>query len=124
MSTNSEEELREHIRQFLREFKSLMWQGDFQVFTNHLKNRETLVRLGLTYKNREEEILGISVENYSSGPNKDTLHDGYFWVFGKMLGKLEIYIKLKIVEYGNGNESAVCYSFHISEAPLKYPFRQ
>lgn len=124
MDNHSEEELRDHIRQFLREFKTLMRQGYFQIFTNHLKNRETLVKLGLTYGNRLEEIQSLSLENYSSGPDKDTLHDGYFWIFGKMLGEFEIYIKLKIVEFGNGSERAVCYSFHISEAPLKYPFRK
>ena len=124
MPNNSDDELREQIRQFLRDFKTLMRQDYFQISTNHLKNRDTLVKLGLTYRNREEEIHSLSLENYSSGPDKDTLHNGYYWVFGKLLGESEIYIKLKIVEYGNGNECAFCYSFHISEAPLKYPFRQ
>jgi hypothetical protein len=39
------------------------------------------------------------------------------------LDVIEIYIKLKIVSYNNGNERAVCFSFHPSEHPLKYPFR-
>jgi hypothetical protein len=61
--------------------------------------------------------------DYSSGPNPDEYHSGDYWVFGKDLDAIEIYIKLKIVSYNNGNERAVCLSFHPSEHPLKYPFR-
>jgi hypothetical protein len=124
MPNNPDDELREKILQFLSDFKTLMRQDYFTIKDNHLKNRDTLLKLGLTYKNRNEEIFNLSLENYSSGPSMDALHKGYYWVFGKLIGDDEIYIKLKIVECGNGDEYALCYSFHISEAPLKYPFRQ
>jgi len=119
----SEDELRGQVLSFLKDFKELMGQGHYYV-KEHFKNIQTLMDLGLTTRLRDEFILSIALEDYSSGPNPDELNPGYFWVFGKGLDSTEIYIKLKIVIYNNGNEQAVCISFHPLEHPLKYPFRR
>ncbi len=118
----SEEELRRQILNFLKDFKELMGQGHYFVKEHH-KNIQTLKDLGINARIRDEIILSVALEDYSSGPNPDEYHPGYYWTFGKNLDAVEIYIKLKIVSYNNGNESAVCFSFHSSENPLKYPFR-
>ncbi len=118
----SEEELRRQILNFLKDFKELMGQGHYFVKEHH-KNIQTLKDLGINARIRDEIILSVAMENYSSGPNPDEYHPGYYWIFGKDLDAIEIYIKLKIVSYNNGNERAVCLSFHPSEYPLKYPFR-
>lgn len=119
----SEEELRFHILNLLKDFKELMGQGHYYVKEHH-KNIQALRDLGINARLRDELILSVAMDNYSSGPNQDEYHPGYYWVFGKNLDNVEIYIKLKIVSLNNGNEKAVCLSFHPSEHPLKYPFRK
>jgi hypothetical protein len=115
-------ELRSQILDFLKDFKDLMGQGCYLV-QNHLKNLEALGDLGINLRQRDETILSLSLENYSSGPTVDEYKPGYFWVFGKWLGEVEIYIKLKIVTFNHGKERAVCISFHRSEWALKYPLK-
>ena len=117
----SEEELRRQILNFLKDFKELMGQGHYFVKEHH-KNVQALMDLGINARLRDEIILSVAMEDYSSGPNPDEYHPGYYWIFGKNLDAVEIYIKLKIVSYNNRNERAVCFSFHSSEHPLKYPF--
>ena len=119
----SEEELRFHILNFLKDFKELMGQGHYYVKEHH-KNIQALRDLGINARLRDELILSVAMDDYSSGPKPDEYHPGYYWVFGKNLDNVEIYIKLKIVSLNNGNEKAVCLSFHPSEHPLKYPFRK
>jgi hypothetical protein len=119
----SEEELRFHILNLLKDFKELMGQGHYYVKEHH-KNIQALRDLGINARLRDELILSVAMDDYSSGPNPDEYHPGYYWVFGKNLDNVEIYIKLKIVSLNNGNEKAVCLSFHPSEHPLKYPFRK
>jgi hypothetical protein len=118
----SEAKLRRQILNFLNDFKELMGQGHYFV-KEHYKNMQTLKDLGINGRMRDEIILSVAIENYSSGPNPDEYHPGTYWIFGKDLDTIEMYIKLKIVSYNNGNEMAVCFSFHPSEHPLKYPFR-
>ncbi len=122
MEDFSEEDLRSYILNFLKDFKELMEQGHYFIKEHH-KNILALRDLGINARIRDEIILSVAMEDYSSGPNPDAYHLGYYWVFGKNLGPTEIYIKLKIVSYKKGNEKAVCLSFHPSEYPLKYPFR-
>lgn len=119
----SEEELRFHILNLLKDFKELMGQGHYYVKEHH-KNIQALRDLGINARLRDELILSVAMDDYSSGPKPDEYHPGYYWVFGKNLDNVEIYIKLKIVSLNNGNEKAVCLSFHPSEHPLKYPFRK
>ncbi len=119
----SEEELRRLILNFLNDFKELMGQGHYYVKEHH-KNIQALRDLGINARLRDEFILSVAIDDYSSGPNPDEYHPGYYWVFGKNLDAVEIYIKLKIVSFNNGNERAVCLSFHHSERPMKYPFRK
>src|SRR5690606_2995550 len=87
------------------------------------KNRQGLIDSGLTKKNFANEILILSLLDFSQGPKEDSRHPGEYWVFGKKyLGK-EFYIKLKIAETPDGHREALCISFHRAEWPLNYPFR-
>ena len=119
----SEEELRRYILSFLMDFRELMGQGRYFVKGHH-KNIQALIDLGITAKIRDEIILSIAIEDYASGPHPDEYQAGDYWVFGKFVDAIEIYIKLKIVSYNNGAEKAVCISFHPSERPMQYPFRR
>jgi len=121
MDDKNMDELQKFIRQFLEEFKVLIYGNKLSI-ADHLKNRYALLELGFTGKQRVEIILSLSVLDYSSGPIKDIYKPGVYWVFGKIIGNEEIYIKLKIVELDD-EEYAICLSFHKSENPLKYPFK-
>jgi hypothetical protein len=113
-------ELRKLVHEFLLEFKNLIYENRFHIKPN-IKNKEGLLELGLTRTQREEIILSLSVTDYNSGPIKDKLNPGYYWVFGKQIEGIEVYIKLKIIEE-RGVEYAVCFSFHRSESSLKHPY--
>ena len=113
-------ELRKLVHEFLLEFKNLIYENRFHIKPN-IKNKEGLLELGFTRTQLEEIILSLSVTDYNSGPENDEYKPGYYWVFGKQIDSLEVYIKLKIVDE-KGNEYAICLSFHRSEFPLRYPF--
>jgi len=121
MDDKSENELLKCVRQFLSEFKDVIYANGLRII-ERLKNKDALLELGLTSNQRKEIILSLSVLDYNSGPIKDIYKSGVFWVFGKTIDSAEIYIKLKIVEQDD-EEYAVCLSFHKSENPLKYPFK-
>jgi len=88
----------------------------------HGQDRPDTPSLGLTRGNCKDEILALSVLDYSLGPQPDLNRSGEVWVFGKSISGLEIYIKLKIVETPS-SEAAVCLSFHIAERPMAYPLK-
>ncbi|MCD4673134.1 MAG: hypothetical protein K8R77_10765 [Anaerolineaceae bacterium] len=122
MDKMPEDELRGHILSFLVDMKELISQGDYDVKT-HYKNRQTLIDLGLNNRLREGFLLSLTLPDYSSGPTPDEYKPGHYWVFGTHIDGIEIYIKLKIVTYNDGNERAICFSFHAAEHSLNYPFR-
>jgi hypothetical protein len=111
------------VRHFLRTFKEIAASRGIHII-NREKTDNTLIRLGLTRTNCKEEIMNLSVLNYSSGPDPDFSQPGRapLWIFGKEVKGHEIYIKLKVVE-GVSVDSALCISFHISEESLTYPFK-
>ena len=84
------------------------------------KNAQTLVDLEISPKYRDTVIINLGVEDYSEGPVIDTLNQcGEMWVFGKDVKEREVYIKITL---GKG-ASALCFSFHIAEHPMNYPFK-
>ena len=110
------------IRDFLMEFKKIMVKGRGLDIVNRRENIDALAKLGLTKKNLKEEIMALSVENYCEGPEPDKDRPGYVWVFGKQIGRQEIYIKLKIAQVGK-EKIAKCLSFHAAKFPLCYPYQ-
>jgi hypothetical protein len=115
-----ESELRKYVLQFLKELKDLIHENGLFVLP-HQKNKEALIDLGLTVKLRVEIVLSLSVSDYSAGPIRDEYEPGDYWVFGKKIDGVEVYIKLRITEK-SGYERAKCLSFHKAERPLNYPF--
>jgi hypothetical protein len=115
-------QLEQQIGWFLRDFKRLMDQRRYYIKGKHLKNAQTLVNLGLSERQRDDVIHALEISNYYAGPKKDDYHQGDYWEFGTKIDEIEIYIKLKIVICDNGDEYAICYSFHQAEFPIQYPF--
>ncbi len=108
---------------FLKAFKLIVAQERGLDVIPRVENRDALIRLGLTERNRRQEILSLSVEDYCSGPEDDINRPGKVWVFGKKVAGKETYIKLKIAQVA-GRKIAKCLSFHEAKHPMSYPFRE
>lgn len=116
MATKAEIEL------FLKDFR---FKLDFWglLFQNRLskKNFQTLTDLEFSVEDVKKELRALVVSNYSEGPIPDTLYDGApMWVFGKMVSKREVYIKITM---GPPNDRVICISFHYPEHDLAYPYK-
>ena len=111
---------RTEVERFLQQFKVKV--DVFGVFfLNRDKNLNALNELGITPIERLSIVKSIEVEDFSDGPIKDQLNDfGEMWVFGKDVVDKEVYIKITL---GKPNMSTIVVSFHVSEYPLSYLFR-
>lgn len=112
----------EDVRKFLLEFKQVVTSGSGIDLVPRRETLETLRLLGLTKRNLEETILGLSVADYCNGPEPDRDRPGEIWEFGKDMDGHEVYIKLKLASSG-GTKMAKCVSFHKAKYPLKFPYR-
>ncbi len=113
---------KEEIRKFLKEFKEIASKGRGIDVIPRRANIENLAQLGLTKKNRNEEIMMLSLADYCKSPGSDVDKPGDVCVFGKQIGGKEVYIKLKIAQV-NDNKIAKCISFHAAKFPLDYPYK-
>ena len=113
---------KDEVRRFLRYFKEIAASKGIYIVDREKTDR-TLIDLGINRAQCKDEIISLSVLDYSSGPDPDFSRPGAapFWIFGKMVKGIEIYIKLKVVE-GIARDRAICVSFHIAEESLYYPF--
>lgn len=110
----------EKVKQFLLDFKHAATTPSGVDLVPREVNMLTLSYLGITKKNLEEILLGLSVVDYCKGPVHDKDKPGELWEFGKDMDGQEVYIKLKVVKDKN---IAKCISFHIAKYPMKYPFK-
>jgi hypothetical protein len=110
------------VNSFLRRFKAIVTTGRGLDIIPRPVNNETITRLGLTRETVKNEILGLSVEDYCSGPEPDQDRSGEIWIFGKEINNHEIYIKLKIAVVGTV-QIAKCISFHEAQFPINYTLK-
>lgn len=110
------------VNTFLRKFKAIVTTGRGLDIIPRPINNETIIMLGLTRETVKNEILGLSVEDYCSGPEPDQDRPGEVWIFGKEINNYDIYIKLKIAVV-NQIQIAKCISFHEAQYSIKYTFK-
>ena len=109
---------KDEISQFLRQLKSVRSVGQL-FFADRPVNKQTILDLEITAKQREIYINELVFEDYSEGPlENDQYGTNPMWVFGKTIKKKEIYIKITIAEL-----NVICISFHTSQHPMNYPFK-
>lgn len=123
MIAENDTKLRLYIENFLRDFKELLGQSAYYINTTHIKNKKTILKLGITKIQLIDILYTLNPEDFSEGPIIDKYHPGVLWIFGKEVDCVEIYIKLKIINKPSGDEHAVCISFHESEYPMIYPLK-
>jgi len=104
---------------FLAKAKELLQQNRY-ILVPREKNMKALARLGWNESRLMDFLMGLSTDNYSSGPEEDRdCPPEEVWVFGHEIDGAEYYIKLKIRLEA---EELLCISFHEAERPLNTLF--
>ena len=111
---------KQQVARFLEAFQRSMAKVGWLWIMNRDRNRDGLVAVGITKRQREDVIRSLAPEDYCSGPLPDETRPGDVWVFGKHVEGTEVYIKLKLTQ----TEAPKCLSFHPAEYKLRYPFRE
>lgn len=112
---------RQQVELFLRALQEKIRYMDV-AFRPRDKNLDTLAELEITPVKRIECLMSLKVEDYYSGPNKDT-HDPTrpdYYEFGIQVKGKEVYIK---ISPGLTGRRVDCMSFHIAEFPITYPLK-
>jgi len=86
------------------------------------KNLDALAELDITPIKRIEYLLALKVEDYYSGPNKDTYDPSKpdYYEFGIQIKGKEVYVKISL---GLQGKMVDCMSFHIAEFSMSYPLK-
>ena len=113
---------RAFVTAFLKEFKGIAGEKGIYLI-NREKNRQALVSLNITETNAKDEIMSLSAADYCAGPEPDKRQPGDIWEFGRSIGGVDVYVKLKLAELPDGEKIAKCISFHPAEHALRFPLR-
>lgn len=115
---------RQQVQSFLQRAKYLVEIGQ-RYIQQREATRRTVAHLTITYSHVWDVVLGLSVDDYVSGPQEDDnpRFPGSIWVFGVCIeDSPEIYLKLKMDEEAPQG-LLVCLSFHFSDRQMRYPYR-
>lgn len=113
---------RYYITSFLEEFDNHLKEGNY-LLVKRVRTDQTLTSLEFTTKNLLQELVTLTIEDFSSGPEPNDDFDGYVMIFGKNICGQEIYIKIATTDQTGVTRMAVCISFHDADYPLKYPYK-
>ncbi|OKL42075.1 toxin [Pontibacter flavimaris] len=112
---------REDVKRFLSDFHTKLSVFSILFRDERGKNSRALLELEITPTSRREIIEELELNDYCEGPLEDTLYGvAPMWVFGKVIRKKEVYIK---VSMGRPGSNVICISFHVAEKPMVYPFK-
>ena len=103
---------------FLSDFKQFASKDKIEIASrdNYLN---TLAKLGMAQQEAKEIILGLTPANYYKGMGQGERDNEEVCEFGVCRGGRNIYIKLLV---NRKQEKAFCFSFHIAEREINYPF--
>lgn len=106
---------------FLKSFKEKMKIWDVLFRDDRGKNAQALVDLELRPIDRKTILEALESEDYSEGPLEEKLYgNADMWVFGKIVKKKEVYIKITLGTIGG---SVICISFHLAQHKMNYPLK-
>lgn len=109
------------VESFLKDFKFKLdfWGLIFR--SDRKKNFGTILKLEISTSDIRKVLKALVVKDYSAGPIEETLYKGAdMWVFGKIVKKMEVYIKITL---GAPGSEVICISFHFPERKMMYPFK-
>lgn len=115
---------KDEVKRFLDDLRKVLQDGGRFYLVNREKNRDSLLRMGLSIKNCRHEVMSLEVKDYCSGPDSDIdpKFKGTVWTFGKEISDRQVYIKVKLIKTGM-HQAVVCISFHEAEFPLRNVYR-
>ena len=116
---------RQDVVDFLNLFKGATMLGHFHI-KDREKNTQGLLDLGISCDERKEIILGLTPEDYVTGPKSDdTDYRKQVWEFGKDVEGTAVYIKLRVAKAPRKQNvyHAMVWSFHPAEYQMRYPLR-
>ena len=112
----------EDVLCFLNDFKEKMKLWDVLFRDERGKNAQTLMDLELRPIDRKAILEKLETKDQREGPIEEKLYNGAdMWVFGKMIKKKEVYIKITM---GAKSSSVICISFHIAQHKIQYTLKQ
>lgn len=117
------DDIRREVAAFLVEFKKVATGKGLIRVDESAKNWDTLMQLGITEKQRFEEILTVSSTDFCDISPERIEGEGRCYIFGKSVCDSAIYIKLKL-EDREGIPFARCVSFHEPEREMEFPLRR
>ncbi len=113
--------LEKEVSVFLKDFKVKMKIWDVLFREDRGKNLQALTHLEIRPVERKSVLESLEINDYSEGPKSEKLYGGSdMWVFGKILKKKEVYIKITMGKMGS---SVICISFHLAERKMNYPLK-
>lgn len=113
--------LEQAVMTFLKDFNEKMKIWDVLFRDDRGKNLQALVNLELRPIERKAVLESLVFKDYSEGPLEDKLYGGAdMWVFGRMIKKKEVYIKITMGALGS---SVICISFHLAHHKMHYPLK-
>lgn len=111
---------KDDVRKFLKEFKEKKGFWGILYRDDRGKNLQALADLEIKASDRSKVIDSLEELDFVETVEDKLNKGGLMWVFGKMLKKKELYIKITM---GVAGTSVICISFHIAEHVLHYPFK-
>jgi len=130
LSTQSK---RRDVITFLEELKGLLGKENFDIDSDLtlIKKKKpddeehstpyTLLDLDYDIWDVVERLKELTVSEYSETKiDKDDLNPPLLFVFGKIINRKLVYVKLKIK--GDQKRRVLCVSFHYARNPMKFPY--
>jgi hypothetical protein len=109
------------LASYLKDFKEKMKFWDVLFRDERGKNTQALIDLELRPSERKAILEALETKDYSEGPLEEKLYGGAaMWVFGKMVKKKEVYIKITMGAMGS---NVICISFHLAQHKMNYPLK-
>ncbi len=104
------------IKLFLEKVRKLIEDEKYEFLKGRSKNRETLIKLGLTVENAINIVFNLEERDCISGPNEElnsNEKEGIIYIFIKQLEDQEFPIKLYIkIKKVKEEDMIVIISFH------------
>lgn len=110
---------------FLKELQKILLDSNMKLTIQTREDKEyryttdyCLEQLGYDKSDVIKELLQLNIKDYvETCDDLRNKKSNRFYVFGKVIQKREVYIKVKIESYDN--KKILCMSFHFAEYPLK-----
>jgi hypothetical protein len=109
---------KKEIEKFLEQIKVEINAGVYLLLVeDREKNAQALLDLDITPNKRKEIILSLKAEDFYKEEEK---YIGKYpmYAFGKLVKKMEVYIKIT-----KTTQNVICISFHKAEFSITYPFK-